>query len=102
MNDIRPTHSTQGSDDDRRCKPPEGLGPALRAARESAGLSQTGLADKVLIQRSHVSKLERGTRCPSRLLAERLIAVLDLGPDSEALLRSSAVDADLLPALANT
>jgi transcriptional regulator with XRE-family HTH domain len=72
--------------------PPDGLGDALRQAREDAGLSQGALALAVGVGPDYISKLERGIRCPSQRAAGALAAALKLNTVARALLDAAAVD----------
>lgn len=51
-------------------------GASVAVLREQAGLTQTELAAKMTIGQSALSKIEASTRAPSRLVLERLAAVL--------------------------
>lgn len=63
----------------------------LRAARDRAGLSQSAVAAVTGIRRAYITKLEDSVRCPSRTVAERLAAVLELNGDEQAQLYAAAV-----------
>ncbi|MCC6314672.1 MAG: helix-turn-helix transcriptional regulator [Thermomicrobiales bacterium] len=54
------------------------FGPELTRLRESRGLNRKELAQRVAIDASHVTRLERGERGASRDLVERLARALDL------------------------
>ena len=50
---------------------PAGFGERLQKARKASGLTQEGLAEKLAVDRNHVSRMERGTRvCSIDLLVE--------------------------------
>jgi ribosome-binding protein aMBF1 (putative translation factor) len=74
----------------RRTLPPD-LAAVLWSARESSGLSNREIAERAGIDPSYLSKLVRGSRCPSLVTVERLVAVLPLTPDEQAALRDAAV-----------
>ncbi|OKI14179.1 helix-turn-helix transcriptional regulator [Streptomyces sp. CB03911] len=76
----------------QRRTPLSDLGPALRAARQLAGLSQSQVARQVGLTPGYLAKLENGTRCPSVTVAGRLTAVLALGHDERGQLLAAAVD----------
>ncbi|MFJ4623061.1 helix-turn-helix domain-containing protein [Streptomyces sp. NPDC088812] len=75
-----------------RRTPPEGLGPLLREARETARLTPAETARRVGVTASYLAKLERATRCPSVTVAQRLAAVLDLDAVQRAVVLAGAVD----------
>lgn len=60
------------------------LGRRLREARLRSGLSLRDLADRANTSASFLSRIERGQRCPSVIVAARLAAIL--GEDLRALL----------------
>ncbi|MFG2531337.1 Scr1 family TA system antitoxin-like transcriptional regulator [Streptomyces sp. NPDC048516] len=62
------------NEDDGRATPRTVLGRRLRRLRESAGLSQRALADKVGYPHTYLSRVERGEQLPSEALAEALDA----------------------------
>ena len=70
---------------------PADLAAALWAARVNSGLSNRDAARLIGIDPSYLSKLVRGTRCPSRVVAERFIVFLPLTEDQQAALRVVAV-----------
>lgn len=76
----------------QRRTPPDGLGQALREAREAVGLSQAATAQACGIGQSYLAKLEDSSRCPSVTVADRLAEVLQLGDLARALLAAAAVD----------
>lgn len=51
------------------------IGEALKKARESKGLTQKQLAEKIYVDTSLVCKWEKGKK---RVLADELIAILDI------------------------
>lgn len=55
------------------------LGLAIRVRRERQGLSQEQLAEKAGIDRSFVSRIERGLANPSFLLLVRISRALRIG-----------------------
>lgn len=56
-------------------RPPR-VGPALRALREGAGLSQETLALRAGLHRTYVGLVERGERHPTLLTVTRLLDAL--------------------------
>lgn len=62
----------------------------LRAARLALGLSLREVADRAGTDFSYLSKLERGERCPSTVIAEALIGALALAEDLARRLRAEA------------
>ncbi|WP_406399722.1 helix-turn-helix transcriptional regulator [Streptomyces sp. NBC_00879] len=60
------------NEDDDKATPRTVLGRRLRRLRESAGLSQRALADKVGYPHTYLSRVERGEQLPSDTLAEDL------------------------------
>jgi transcriptional regulator with XRE-family HTH domain len=56
------------------------LAQLLRTHRESAGLGQRGLAERVAVTESAVSHWEHGKRVPDRDTCVRLARVLDIDP----------------------
>jgi DNA-binding XRE family transcriptional regulator len=76
----------------RRTLPPD-LASALWQARAESGLTNREVAERVGIDASYLSKLVRGSRCPSLVTAERLIDVLGLSEgEREALLDVAVAD----------
>ena len=61
----------------RRTLPPD-LASVLWRAREQSGLTNRQVATQAGIDPSYLSKLVRGTRCPSLVTGERLVVVLPL------------------------
>ena len=74
----------------RRTLPPD-LASVLWSARERSGLSNREVAERAGIDPSYLSKLVRGSRAPSLVVAERLIDVLGLSEGEQAALRDAAV-----------
>lgn len=74
----------------RQTLPPD-LASVLWSARESSGLSNRGVAERAGIDPSYLSKLVRGSRAPSQVVAERLIDVLGLSEGEQEALRDAAV-----------
>lgn len=64
------------------------LGNGIRALREELGLSQEALADAAGIDRSHMSRIERGKRNVSFLNICRIAEALDRKP-SDLLIAGS-------------
>lgn len=58
------------------------FGAAVRAHRETAGLSQEGLALEAGVDRSFVSQIERGVRQPSLTTIWKLAAALGVAPSN--------------------
>jgi transcriptional regulator with XRE-family HTH domain len=56
----------------------ERFGFAVKARRESLGLTQEDLTEKARIHRTYLSDVERGTRNLSLVNIDRLAAALDL------------------------
>ena len=56
----------------------ERFGYAVKAKRESLGLTQEDLAEKARIHRTYLSDVERGTRNLSLVNIERLAAALQM------------------------
>jgi ribosome-binding protein aMBF1 (putative translation factor) len=74
----------------RRTLEPD-LASSLWRARESSGLTNREIAEQASIDPSYLSKLVRGSRCPSQVVAERLIDVLGLARAEATALRDTAV-----------
>jgi hypothetical protein len=70
---------------------PADLASALWEARANSRLPNWALARLVGIDASYLSKLVRGSRCPSRVVAEGLIAFLPLTEEQQEALRVVAV-----------
>ncbi|MEH0582825.1 helix-turn-helix transcriptional regulator [Streptomyces sp. B21-106] len=64
----------------------------LREAREAAALTPAETARQAGLTASYLAKLERGTRCPSVTVAERLAVILDLDSGQRAVVLAGAVD----------
>lgn len=75
-----------------RRTPPTEFGPTLRDARERAGLGPAETARRAGVTASYLAKLERGARCPSVTVAERLAAVLGLDDGQHAAVLAGAVN----------
>ncbi len=58
---------------------------------QQSGLSNRDAAAQIGVDPSYLSKLVRGTRCPSQVTVERLIAVLPLSEGDQQALRDAAV-----------
>jgi hypothetical protein len=67
------------------------LASALWEARVKSQLPNWALARLVGIDASYLSKIVRGSRCPSWVVAEGLIAVLPLTEEQQEALRAVAV-----------
>lgn len=63
----------------------------LRTARQRAGLGVREAARQADLSSGYVAHLEAGSRCPSRTVAARLAAVLELDDDEQAQLHAAAV-----------
>ena len=63
----------------------------LRRAREKSGLTNNDVAQLTRVDPSYLSKIVRGTRCPSSVTVERLVAVLPLTPSEVEALRAVGV-----------
>jgi hypothetical protein len=74
----------------RQILPPD-LASALWRARAESGLTNRQVAAQAGIDPSYLSKLVRGSRCPSLVTVERLIVVLPLTAGEREALRSVAV-----------
>lgn len=55
-----------------KSNPAQLFGQRIRELREGLGLSQEAFADKVGLDRTYVSGIERGTRNPTLLTMQRL------------------------------
>src|SRR4051812_47825802 len=69
---------------------PPPLALALRQARETRGWTGYAGARRLDVARAHLWRLEHGPRIPSRSLADALIALYDLDPDTARQLRHVA------------
>lgn len=56
------------------------LGRTLKMIRQAKGLSQSGLAEKMLTTRQTLSNLERGEKLPNVLTFERACKGLNVSP----------------------
>jgi ribosome-binding protein aMBF1 (putative translation factor) len=74
----------------RRTLPPA-VASALWTAREESNLSNREIAEQAGIDPSFLSKIVRGNRCPSQVVAARLIDVLPLTVGEQEALRDVAV-----------
>jgi transcriptional regulator with XRE-family HTH domain len=83
MKSIEPTEETQ---------PTSSAFPGmLRGLRESAGMSQNGLAERAGRDPGTINRLESGKRAPvNRDLVEDLARALDLGPEARDALLAAA------------
>lgn len=80
---------------ERRRLAPE-LGALLRDARCARGMTRAALAAAVGVSWPYIGRLERGERCPSTVVAERLIKVLELRHDAaDAIWFAAATDTGL-------
>lgn len=70
------------------------FGALLKALRERRAISQSKLAERAAFDHSYVSRLESGTRMPTRDAVDRLGAALDL---SQAELDALLAAAGFLP-----
>lgn len=70
------------------------VGPAFRALRERAELSQEELAFRAGLDRTYVSGIERGRRNPSLNSMQRVAAQLDLSLDQVFVLARELADRD--------
>lgn len=75
-----------------RRTPPATFGPALRQARERAGLGLREAARLAGTSHGYLIGLEAGTRCPSVTMAGRLADALGLDDAERAVLLAGAVD----------
>ncbi|MEV6555629.1 helix-turn-helix transcriptional regulator [Nocardia sp. NPDC051756] len=74
-------------------------GPLLRAAREAAGISLRGMAERTFYSRTYLSAIETGQRpVPAGVSAayERVLATTDLGRLTAASSSAASVDASAL------
>jgi len=72
--------------------PPVTLGPMLGTARLRTGLRGAEAARRIGVSHAYLVYLETGQRCPSRVVAESIAAVLDLDDVERAELFASALD----------
>ena len=54
---------------------------AIKAKRESLGLTQQELAEKLFVSRQTVSRWESGARCPDLIMAKKISMVLGISLD---------------------
>lgn len=71
--------------------PPVGMGPAIRAARERAGLGARAAAREIGISDTYLANLEAGLRRPSVSVAEGLARVLPFTDRERARVDEAAV-----------
>lgn len=77
------------------------LGPAVRAHREAAGVTQRALADAVGVSAPAITALEKGRSGVSAATVESIIAALGLkGGEADAIRAARLADGGKLPALA--
>lgn len=57
------------------------FGAAMKAKRESLGLTQQELAEKLFVSRQTVCRWENGSRCPDLMMAKKIALVLDISLD---------------------
>lgn len=57
------------------------FGEAIKAKRESLGLTQQELAEKLFVSRQTVCRWENGSRCPDLVMAKKIALVLDISLD---------------------
>ena len=57
------------------------FGEAIREKRESLGLTQQDLAEKLFVSRQTVCRWENGSRCPDLIMAKRISMVLGISMD---------------------
>lgn len=57
------------------------IGENIKRIRETKGMSQTELANRVFVTRSMICRLESNTKAPSLLLAKELAKVLECSVD---------------------
>lgn len=57
------------------------LGQAIKTKRESLGMTQQDLAEKLFVSRQTVCRWENGTRCPDLIMAKKLAMVLGISVD---------------------
>lgn len=75
-----------------RRTPPATFGPALRQARERAGLGLREAARDIGLSSGYLANLEAGERCPSVTVAHRIADTLDLNETERAQVLAAAVD----------
>ena len=57
------------------------FGEAIKEKRESLGLTQQDLAEKLFVSRQTVCRWENGTRCPDLIMAKKIAMVLGISMD---------------------
>ena len=57
------------------------FGEAIKLKRESLGLTQQDLAEKLFVSRQTVCRWENGSRCPDLVMAKKIALVLDISLD---------------------
>ena len=57
------------------------FGEAIKKKRESLGLTQQDLAEKLFVSRQTVCRWENGSRCPDLVMAKKIALVLDISLD---------------------
>ena len=72
------------------------FGECLAAQRHARGLSQAKLAEAAGIERSYVSRLEGGSRAPSRAMVLALAGALNATPEERDSLLAAAGYAGLM------
>lgn len=72
MNDIKA--SSQGFD-------PRSFGKRLQVARKAFGITQEELAERLCVDRNHVTRMERGVRVCSIDLLVEIAVLLDVSTD---------------------
>jgi transcriptional regulator with XRE-family HTH domain len=75
----------------RRHLPP-GLAQAVRNSKLTSGLSWRAIAERSGASHSHLVLVAQGKRVPSRQVAQRIIAALDIDDDTARWLLDEAVE----------
>ena len=57
------------------------LGAMIKAKRESLGLTQAELTNKLFVSRQTVSRWENGSRCPDLIMSKKIAIVLGISLD---------------------
>ena len=57
------------------------LGEAIKSKRESLGMTQQDLAEKLFVSRQTVCRWENGSRCPDLIMAKKIAIVLGISLD---------------------
>ena len=57
------------------------LGQAIKTKRESLGMTQQDLAEKLFVSRQTVCRWENGSRCPDLIMAKKIAMVLGISLD---------------------